>query len=444
MFTMFTSHFTRHWFDQRSLNVWSDNSTLQAWLDVEVALAKAQAEEGIIPASAAAKIAEMGRSELFNLEHISAGIISTMHPLVPVLREFEGLCGEEAAGMLHWGVTTQNIFETGAVLQLRESHKIIMEGLESALTKLGVLARDNRDVVQAGRTHGQHALPITFGFKVAAWHAELRRERDLLASAGEQAFVVRLGGGVGTFAAMLGNGTKVQSRVAEILGLGVEDIPVRSAFDRFAHYISVLGMIAATAQKIAEEIVFLQRTEIAEVEESFHHGKVGSSTMAQKRNPQKSQNLIGLSRMLRGRVPLAFESMVRNNEGDASASNVSDVLVPEVAVIGASVVWLLDSLVGGLTVNKDQMKNNLRLSGGMILSEAVMMQLANVLGRHTAHHVLYDAAMETVEHGGSFEDAITRHEKVRELADSLDLKTLLDPASYLGEAGKCVDEEVAR
>jgi adenylosuccinate lyase/3-carboxy-cis,cis-muconate cycloisomerase len=367
-----------------------------------------------------------------------------MHPLVPVLREYEKLCGDDAAGVLHWGVTTQNIFETGAVLQLRKTHHLTVAYLNSALESLGKLALDNKDVVQAGRTHGQHALPITFGFKVAGWHAELRRELELLEAAGEQAFVVRLGGGVGTFAAMRGDGLKVQARVAEILGLAVEELPLRSAFDRFTHYIAVLGMIAATAQKIGEEIVFLQRTEIGEVEETFHHGKVGSSTMAQKRNPQKSQNLIGLSRLLRGRVPLAFESMVRDNEGDASASNVSDVLIPEVAVLGASIAALVLSLVSGLTVHKDQMATNLGLSGGMILSEAVMMELANVLGRHTAHHVLYDAAMHTVEHGGSFEDAIKGHERVKAHAGSLDLKRLLDPSSYLGESVKCIEEEVSR
>jgi adenylosuccinate lyase/3-carboxy-cis,cis-muconate cycloisomerase len=441
---MFNSNFTRHWFDQQAMEVWSDNGTLQAWLDVEVALAKAQADLGIIPRAAADTIAKNGRSELFDLGRISAGIQETMHPLVPVLREFEALCGDEAAGMLHWGVTTQNIFETGAVLQLRKTHQLTVSYLMSALRSIGELARKNKDVVQAGRTHGQHALPITFGFKVAGWHAELRRELGLLESAGTQAFVVRLGGGVGTFAAMRGEGSKVQTGVADILGLGVEEMPLRSAFDRFTHYIAVLGMIAATAQKIGEEIVFLQRTEVAEVEESFHHGKVGSSTMAQKRNPQKSQNLIGLSRLLRGRVPLAFESMVRDNEGDASASNVADVLVPEVAVIGASIALLLGSLMDGLTVNADQMKRNVLLSGGMIVSEAVMMELAGVLGRHTAHHVLYDAAMDTVEHGGSFEDAIRRSEKVVAHADRLDLNRLLDPGSYLGESAKCVEEEVSR
>ncbi|WIY53897.1 adenylosuccinate lyase family protein [Devosia sp. YIM 151766] len=444
MFPMFQSHFTRHWFSSQALEQWADTSTLQAWLDTEVALASAQADLGLIPRSAATRIEEMGKAELFDLDHLSAGIASTMHPLVPVLREFEKLCGEDAAGFIHWGVTTQNIFETGAVLQLRRSHELLLTELDRALAALATLAQDNSEVLQAGRTHGQHALPITFGFKVAGWHAELRRERALLAAAGQDALVVRLGGAVGTFAAMGGKGRAVQDRVADLLGLGSEEVPVRTAFDRFAHYISILGLMAGTAQKIAQEVVFLQRTEIGEVEEAFHMGKVGSSTMAQKRNPSRSQNIIGLCRLLRSRVPLAQESMVRENEGDASASNVADVLVPETSVLGCSIAGNLAQLVEGLVVYPAAMARNLELSGGMILSEAVMMQLADTLGRHHAHEVLYEAAMRTVEEGGSFSEAILQHEKVAAASETLDLDRLLAPAYYVGEAAACADEESAR
>ena len=166
----------------------------------------------MIPRGAAETIAAKARAELFDLDRLAQDIRRTMHPFVPVLRQFEALCGEEAAGYIHWGVTTQNISETGCVLQLRESHRLLIQGFDRALAACAKLAAENRDVLQAGRTYGQHALPITFGFKVAAWREELRRHAARLAAAAGDAFVARTGGAVGTFAAMGGQGRAVQAR----------------------------------------------------------------------------------------------------------------------------------------------------------------------------------------------------------------------------------------
>ena len=436
---MFDSFFSRHWFSERAKAIWSDRATLQAWLDVEAALAQAQAELGIVPAEAAQIIAANSRAELFDLDELAAEIVRAQHPFVPVLKRFEAICGDPAASFIHWGATTQNIFDTAAALQLRRSHALLMEQLGASGEAMARLAARYRDVPQAGRTHGQHALPMTFGFKVAGWLDELSRQRARLAALEERSFVAALGGGIGTFAAMARHGRAVQARVAELLGLAPATLPMRSSFDRGAEYVGALGLLAGTAEKVAHQVAFMQRTEIGEAEEASHFGKVGSSTMAQKRNPSVAFNLIALARMLRSRVPLALESMVRSDEGDASAANVADALLPEAAILSVSIAETLAQLMEGLIVHPEVMRRNLDLSGGAIMSEAVMMRLAERIGRHRAHHMLYEVAQRSVTENLPFAAALAGHATL----EGMDVDSLLDPTNYMGEAPDCVDDVLA-
>lgn len=436
---MFDSFFSRHWFSERAKAIWSDRATLQAWLDVEAALAQAQAELGMVPAAAARTIKTNARAELFDLDGLAADIARAQHPFVPVLRQFEASCGEPVAGFIHWGATTQNIFDTAAALQLRRSHALLMEQVDASAAAMARLAVQHRDVLQAGRTHGQHALPMTFGFKVAGWLDEVCRHRARLVAQEGRAFVAALGGAIGTFAAMAGRGRAVQARMAEILELAPATLPMRSSFDRGAEYVGTLGLFAGTAEKIAHEVAFMQRTEIGEAEEASSSGKVGSSTMAQKRNPAVAANLIGMARMVRSRVPLALESMVRADEGDAAAANVADALLPEAAILAVSLAEKLAQLIDGLVVHPEIMRRNLDLSGDRIMAEAVMMRLAERIGRHRAHHLLHEVAHRSVTENVAFATALAEHPAL----DGLDVGLLLDPAAYLGEAPACVDDVVA-
>ena len=240
---LLNSVFSRNWFHQPVVTIWSDASSLRAWMDVEVALAKAQGELGLIPADAAETIASRLVDAQIDEDRLVADIAHTMHPFVPVLRQLEEVCGEPAASYLHWGATTQNIVDTGMALQLQRSHVLLMDFVDRALAALATLAREHRDTPQAGRTHGQHALPITFGFKVAAWHGEMRRHRERLQFSARGAFVASMGGAVGAFAAMAGKGRELQALVAERLGLQPNDLPMRSVYDRQAAYISAVGLI---------------------------------------------------------------------------------------------------------------------------------------------------------------------------------------------------------
>jgi adenylosuccinate lyase/3-carboxy-cis,cis-muconate cycloisomerase len=321
---------------------------------------------------------------------------------------------------------------------------MLMEFIDRGLAALAGLAREHRDTPQAGRTHGQHALPITFGFKVAAWHAEMRRHRERLGFAAARAFLASTGGAVGSFAAMAGKGREVQRLMAQRLGLESNEFPVRSAYDQHAAYASALAMMGSTVEKIAGEVFTLQRTEIAEVEEGFHRGKVGSSTMAQKRNPGLAMNMLGVGRILRSRVPLVLEGMLRHDEGYGSANNVCDVTLPETVICAISLADSLVRLIEGLAVNRAALARNLARSGGLIVSEAVMMALAPHIGRHHAHQVLYDVAQDTTEGGGSFASRLREHALVKPLQQQLDIDSLLDPTRYVGEAPACVDDELAR
>src|SRR3990167_6115501 len=286
---MFESFITGHWFSAPAKAIWSDSATLQAWLDVEAALAHAQAGLAVIPAEAAKAIA------------------FAQHPLVPVLHRFEELCGEPAAGFIHWGATTQNIFDTASALQMVRTHRLLAGHLDAAIAALAALALEHQATPMAGRTHGQHALPMTLGFKLAGWVDELGRGRRRLAERLASSFPASMGGAIGTFAATGPLGPAVQALVAQQLGLLSADMPLRSSYDRASDYLAALGLLAGTAQKIAQDVVFLQRTEVGEVAEAFHIGKVGSSTMAQKRNPSMALLLVSLARMLRTRTQAALE-----------------------------------------------------------------------------------------------------------------------------------------
>lgn len=441
---MFESFITGHWFSAEAKQVWSDVATLQAWLDVEAALARVQARLGLVPAGAAATIAQQADAGRFDLARLAADIAFAQHPLVPVLRQFEALCGEPAAGYIHWGATTQNVFDTAAALQMRRSHTLIAGALARAIAALGELAATHAQTPMAGRTHGQHALPMSFGFKLAGWIDELDRDRVRLAERFAPSFPACMGGAIGSFAALGPVGREVEVQLAAELGLVPAGLPMRAAFDRASDYIGALGLLAGSAQKIAQELVFLQRTEIGEVAEAFHLGKVGSSTMAQKRNPSTAQLLASLARMLRARVPAALEAMVRSDEGDAAATNVTDTLLPELAILGASVAETLARLVQGLQVHPQAMRRNLGLTGGLISAEAVMMRLTPLIGRHEAHRLLYEAAQRAQSEGLAFIDAIRAHPALTAEHLPDDLAALLAPGGYLGESAALTRETIAR
>ena len=266
--------------------MFSEANLFQSYLDVEAALAKAQASQEIIPATAAEIISEKAKLELLDLQNVYDGLDKTGHPLVPLIWELDRVSGEEAGGYIHWGATTQNITQTGKLLLIKKCHNSFLEDLGNLLHILGNLAEKTKDYAMPGRTHGQQAVPATFGYKVAVWIDELIRHADRLKGSEERVFVAMLGGGAGTMASVGLEGLETQRLIGEELGLGSMTMPSRVIGDHLTEYITILAMLAATASKMSREIYTMMKQEFGEVEEPVPLGAVGSSTMPQKRIPR--------------------------------------------------------------------------------------------------------------------------------------------------------------
>jgi adenylosuccinate lyase len=423
--------------------VFDDTSTLQKFLDMEAALARAEAALGIIPEGAAEQITKAADMSLYDMDAMREEMARTSHPIVPLVRAMAAQCekqGDKKAGeYAHWGATTQDIMDTGLVLQMKDAVDLIKDGLDELEANCIKLAREHRDTPMAGRTHGQQALPVTFGYKVAVWIDEIRRQKERLNQMAERVLVGQFSGAVGTHAAVGEKGPEVARLLMEDLGLGVPAISWHVAKDRFAEYAAVLASIAGTMGRIVREVATLQRTEVAELEEPHKPGKVGSSTMPQKRNPAICEVTQGIVRLAWACVPPSFESMIADHERDKVANQVERDFVPRVSCLTESALRKAVFITGGLTVRADNMRKNLDMTGGLLLSEAVMMKLGETIGRNTAHDVVYEAAMEAFEKGLVFRDLLLQDARVTAVMSADELDALLDPARYTGLSAELVD-----
>ena len=267
----------------------------QAWLDVEAALARSQADLGIVPREAAERIAQCAKLTLMDRARIDEADKRTGHTIVPLVWELSRICGEPAGGWVHWGATTQNITQTGDLLVLRQAHRTFIDLILKTLKAMAELAERSADMVIPARTHGQHAVPATFGFKVAVWIDEFIRHLERFRQIEPRVFVAMLGGAAGTYASLGTQGPAVQAGIAKYLDLVPMRVPARTLGDHLAEYISLLGLFGATGGKIGREIYTLMKTEFGEVEEPVPPGTVGSSTMPQKRNPKVCQEIVAQS-----------------------------------------------------------------------------------------------------------------------------------------------------
>jgi 3-carboxy-cis,cis-muconate cycloisomerase len=412
--------------------LFAEASRYQAWLDVEAALAQAQAELGIIPQQAADEITRKAYLSLLNLENIRVGLARTGHSLVPLIWELDRVCDGDAGGYVHWGATTQNITQTGQLLLLRRAHDIFLKQLASLLQVLADLAERTKEMLLPGRTHGQHAVPATFGYKVAVWIDEFCHHVERLRSCEGRVFVAMLGGGAGTLASLGEIGLATQEKMAVRLGMGSMTVPSRTLGDHQAEYVTLLGMLAATASKIGREIYTLMKQEFGEVEEPVPPGTVGSSTMPQKRNPKLAQDIVAGAAEVRALVPLALEAMQTEHEADRTTSMMMDRAVTQACVLTGDILQRLIVVMSGLQVFPERMRRNLDLSGGLIMAESLMLELGKQIGRQRAHDVVYDAAQAAVTEGRAFRDLLAEDERVRAYLSPAQIDALLDPSRYTG------------
>ena len=424
--------------------LFSEESRYQSWLDVEAALALAQGELGVIPQSAAEEISRKAKLSNLDMEAIRAGHARTAHGLVPLIWELDRVCDGDAGGYVHWGATTQNITQTGHLLLLKRAHAIILGQLAETLRLFADLAQQTRDAYLPGRTHGQHAVPATFGLKVAVWIDELCRHVERLRGCEGRVFVAMLGGAAGTLGSLGETGTPTQTRMGEILGLGSMSMPARSIGDRMAEYVVLMGMLAATCSKIGREVYTLMKQEFGEVEEPVSEGTVGSSTMPQKRNPRFSQDIVAGAAEVRALVPLALEAMQTEHEADRTTSLMMNRAVMGSCVAVGDVLSRMIALFSGIQVFPDRMRRNLDISGGLIMGEAIMLELADHLGRQRAHDVVYAAAQASAVEHRPFKETLAEQQAVRDGLTSEQLESLLDPTRYVGVSAQLAEQGAAR
>lgn len=423
--------------------VFADEARFQRWLDVEAALAVVQGKLGVIPEAAAQEISAKARLDVVDLESVKDGIARTNHSLVPLLKEIQGACSGDLGEFIHYGVTTQDIEDTGAVLEMKDAYRIIEIRLCKIVRLLSFLAEEHRDTVMTGRTHGQHALVTTFGYKVAVWLDEVLRHLQRMEQAGPRIFRVSLSGGVGTMSA-LPKGLETMRGVAEELGLATADTSWHTARDGIAEYVTLVAMIGATIGKISNEVYVLAKTEFGELAEPHHPGKLGSSTMPHKRNPEFCEQGAMLGRLGKYAAAAALESMAVEHDRDGRAWRMDWAVVPEVSLYVDASLSLACNYLAGLEVNKERMKANIGLQKDFLFSEALMIELGKSLGKQTAHHVVYECAMEAHAEQCAIIDLLLKRPDVSAKFTRSDLEAVIEPSRHLGEAQTMTDLVLAK
>jgi 3-carboxy-cis,cis-muconate cycloisomerase len=424
--------------------VFSEQGLVQKMLEVEAALARVEARLGIIPPGAGHAIAAAARLERISLAEIGASTRSVGYPVVGLVKALGRAAGGEAPRHVHWGATTQDIMDSALVLQMRDGLALVEARLAGIIAALAELARRHRRTVMAGRTHLQHALPITFGYKCAVWLAPLIDHRTRLAKVRRRALAVQFGGAVGTLASLGGKGRAVTEGLAAELGLAAPDAPWHVNRERVVEVASLLGMLCGNLAKIATDVMLLMQSEVGEAFEPHQPGRGGSSTMPQKRNPIASEYILAAARGVHALVPMMFSAMAQDHERATGPWQSEWLAMPQIFVLSAGALEHALALASGLTVDAARMRRGLELQGGLIMAEAVMMALAEKIGRDAAHHAVQRACDRAIELQRKLVDVLAEDGAVAPHLDRAALEPLMDPASYLGESDGVIDRVLAR
>jgi 3-carboxy-cis,cis-muconate cycloisomerase len=422
--------------------VFSDLSLISRYAEVEIALAKAEARCGVIPAQAAEEIAKRTDVSTLDFELLRQETDIVGYPILPLVHQMVKQCGD-AGRYVHWGATTQDIMDTAVVLQIRAGLAIIESDIAALRSILAGLAKRHRDTPMAGRTHLQQALPVTFGYKCAIWLAMFDRHAERLAQLKPRLLVGQFAGAAGTLASLGDKGFEVQKALCEELGLGVPVSTWHVARDGFAEVMNFLALVTGSLGKVALDIMMMASTEFGEVYEPFVKGRGASSTMPQKRNPISSELMLAASKGVRQHAGLMLDAMVQDFERATGPWHAEWMAIPESFVLTAGSLHQAKFALGGLIVDEKKMSDNLDISRGLIVAEAVMMGLAPDLGRQEAHDVVYDACRVANDKGMTLADVLATDSRVSARIDRATIERLTSPKNYLGLAPEMVDRVLA-
>jgi adenylosuccinate lyase len=382
----------RHlWGTDEARAVLGEEGRLQGWLDVIATLARVQAEVGLIPEEAARLIAEHARADLIDLDYAAEQTRLSSHSMLGLIRALQAVLPEQARDYVYAGATVQDITDTGTALALRRIGGLVWRDLRRIEARLLELAAEHRDTAMAGRTHGQPGSPVTFGWKAASWVDEIRRHLDRLREGAPRWLAGQLGGGVGSLVFYGDQGLAVRARFCAELGLADPGISWLTARDRGAEFAQLLALICGTLARIGGEVYELQRPEIGELREAAPDGTVGSITMPHKRNPEGSEHLDTLARLVRSSAAVMSESVVQQHERDGRGWKAEWVAWPETCLLATAALRIAIGLTEGLTVDAEAMRRNLDRFGGYQVSERALARLTPALGARAAQDRLQRA-----------------------------------------------------
>lgn len=408
------------------------DAKIESWLTVEAALADAQAKEGFIPRKAADNIMENAKLDRIDLEEMERIKEKVGHGFVPFVKVLVKACDEESGKYVHYGVTTQNIQQTAQLYTAYRIHRIFKSYIVDILEHLGRLADEHAETVMAGRTHGRHAIPITYGYKVSVWISELLNAVQRMEECEKRVFQVMAGGAVGAFNATGETGYRVQQRMSEKLGMYTMPVPSRNISSHKEEYIMNLALLCNVLHKMAEEVYYTGLEEFGEVSEAFQEGTIGSSTMPQKINPKLAKGIIANSQKLYSMVSLGLFSSVRMFEGDSSSYMLYDGMMEEALELTTEVLMRAEELTDTIRINKERMYQNAMLNHGLDNSECVMMRIAGKLGKDQAHQLLYDKAMKVELEGKDYLTVLKEDKILAENFTEQELKDMILPENYTG------------
>ena len=406
--------------------IWGEEAKYTAWLRVELAVCEAYARRGRIPADALARIRQTSRVDIRRILEIQDRV---KHEMIALLTSLEEQLGTDSR-FVHIGLTSNDVWDTALAVQLRDAADLLIIGQERLRAALGDLARRHKDTLIVGRTHGVHAEPTTFGLKVAVWYVEAGRNLERLRRARDVVAVGKLSGAVGNFAHV---DPDIEDEVCRELGL--EPAPVSTQVvqrDRHAEFCTTLAIAAASLEKIALEVRGLQRTEVLEAQEPFAEGQKGSSSMPHKRNPELSERICGLSRVIRSNAQAALENVALWHERDISHSSVERVILPDSTILLDYLLDLTAFILEGLDVDPARMAENLDRSYGLVYSQRVLLKLTDAgLARQVAYEIVQRNAMRAWRERRSFLELLAAEPEVSGRLTADELKACFDPAWYL-------------